>query len=440
LLKWRVNFILSVATNIRFDMETFFLDIVCKRLCILLLSFFCLGISSNAQIPEFQNSENFKLIRLHYSNSIGEEGITEFDFDSKGILLFASWRLLNNERSSINYYSYSSDHKLIEKTRIFSDSITTQQSFKYNRCGFLENETYHRSDGINGTVKYLYDDTGNLISADCQGLNGWFYGRIKYCYNIYGIRDRAEIFDKTQKIGEIEYDYDINGNLKKEFWDFKEIWTQTFSYEYYEIPKTTCITSNPYIKNGQFFQIESEYYEYSGAVGGPSDYTYNEDGMLLGKTYSRSDGLITETDYQYNDQGLLITSVRKYKDGMIANYYYEFDPGGNLISCKYKRSDGLEGTELYFYNDKGLLMRSQHKNKDAWLSGVIVYEHFEDGRIKNGFFDGDDNFNADLMFTYDEYHNLIKIRWDFTYDKSQIYTFKYKPLYKDKYSRPFSLQ
>lgn len=404
------------------------------------MSFICLNLSGSAQIPEFQNSENFKLIRLHYSNSNGEEGITEFDFDSKGALLFASWKLLNNERSSINTYVYNSDQKLIEKTRIFSDSINTTQSFDYNRCGFLEIETYHRSDGITGTVKYLYDNTGKLIIAECQGLNGWFFGKIEYGYSKYGILDKAEIFDKTQRIGEIIYEYDINGNLKKEFWNFNGVWTQTFLYEYYEIPKMTCTISNPYIINNQYYQVESEYYEYTGAAGGPSEYEYNEDGKLVSKTYTRSDGLITETDYLYNEKGILITSERRYKDGQKANFYYEFDDLGKLTSRTYNRSDGLKGMESYFYNEEGLLERSQLKNMDAWLSGNILYTHFEDGRIKSGFFEGDDNFNADILFAYDKYYNLIKIKWDFTFGKSQIYTFKYESIYRINNIQSISLQ
>lgn len=218
-------------------MKRFLFSVILYGSCLLItLPDICL--SAEMQVPELENSENFQLVKLHYTNSSGERAVTEFEYDTDGNLLASAWRLLSGERSSDNQYVL--DHKglMVEKRRIFSDSITTKQIFQYNRCRRLLKETYTCSDGREGEVVYTYNDHGKLLEADCHNLNGWFTGKILYDYNAYDVLYHADILKEDKIIGEIIYEYDINGNLRMEKWDFKGTWQQTFVYDFVRSPNS----------------------------------------------------------------------------------------------------------------------------------------------------------------------------------------------------------
>jgi hypothetical protein len=75
-------------------------------------------------------------------------------------------------------------------------------------------------------------------------------------------------------------------------------------------------------------------------------------------------------------------------------------------------------------------MMAIYKKMDAWLSGTIAFSHNEEGLPVKGYFKGEENFDADIYFYYNDYDNLVKIQWDFSFGKSQVYTFKYRNLYR----------
>ena len=192
------------------------------------------------QVPEIQNSVKYRLIRLLYSNTGGEEAVTDFEYDAFGNLALSRWKVLNDERHSINRYILNRNGQMIEKNRIFSDSVTSGQEYFYDPCGNLLRETYSRSDGMTGAVQYLYDEQGNLIESNCRNKDGWFTGNVVYSYNSYDIMDQARILKNDKPVGEIEYQYDINGNLKLEKWTFDDEWEQVYIYEYFKVPDTIC--------------------------------------------------------------------------------------------------------------------------------------------------------------------------------------------------------
>ncbi len=382
----------------------------------------------SCQIPELQNSDNFKIIALKYSNSSGERGITEFEYNAPGLLAFSRWKNLSGERSSINRYESNSKGEIIEKTRLFSDSISSQQSFDYNLCGKILKETFSRSDGITGQVIYSYNEHGKLESAACQLMNGWFTGHIEYVYNFYDVLDEAIIKKDDKSIGMISYQYDINGNLILEKWDFNGTWEQLFIYEYIAVPDTVYTSPNPFIVNSAYYRIEGEYYYYEGGSEGPSSYLYSGN-KLTKKTFHRSDGLTTEAHYHYDESGILLSSTRNYSDGKTAEFFYTFNDKVQMTRRWFKRSDGLEGEEKYSYDAEDRLVMAEYQKMDAWLTGTLALSHDPSGLPLKGYFKGEENFDADVYFFYDDYKNLIKIRWDFSFGKSQTYTFQYKAIY-----------
>jgi len=367
---------------------------------------------------------------LHYTNTSGEEALTQFEYNVFGNLAFAKWRRIDVERNSMNRYVLNGNTQMVKKYRIFSDSVTTKQRFTYNLCGKLVKETFYRSDGTEGEANYQYDEHGQLSFADCRNYNGWFTGRILYSYNAYEILDEATIKKGDQTLGQITYQYDINGNLKMEKWDFDGLWGQTFVYDYIELPRNPYPSSNPFINSNGFYRLEEEFYEYSEGGSGPSRFEYDNT-KLIRKVFTRSDGLTAETTYQYDNTGLLISSLRKYSVGNTADFYYSFDSDNRMTKRWFKRTDGLEGEEIFSYDNQGRMVMAKYNKMDAWLSGTITFDHDHNGLPVKGYFKGEDNFDADIYFEYDEYYNLIKLKWDFSFGKSQVYTFKYSALYKD---------
>ena len=412
-------------------MKTYLLNIrvgACILPVILLL--FSVAAETSGQVPELQNSGNFLLVKLHYTNSSGEEGITDFEYDAFGNILFSRWRLLNGERSSLNRYDVNILGNPILKIRDFSDSLRTSQEFIYNLCGRLIKETWSGSEGITGVVEYFYNENGTLLYADCWNMNGWFTGRIDYLYNSYGILYEAHISRDAEVLGGITYVYDINGNLIIEKWKLDESWEQTFSYKYIQILDNQFVSSNPFIRTSPFFRVSGEYYDYNGELSGPSIYEYDH-GKLLGKIFNRSDGLSIRIAYYYDLQGILRKADRVYSDGKKEEFYYEYDSARRMIRKWYNRSDGLNGEEKYVFNKEGQMMLAEYKNKDAWLSGTIAFSHNDLGLPLKGYFKGINGFDAEIYFSYDEYKNLIRIRWNFSSGSYQIYSFNYTCLYRD---------
>jgi hypothetical protein len=410
-------------------MKTYFSGLKFYQVGLALFLLFCVFNPVLCQIPELQNSDNFRLITLKYSNSSGEKGITHFEYDAFGQMAKSRWKNINGGRSSINKYILNKKGEIVEKKRLFSDSVSSMQTYEFNLCGKILKETFSRSDGITGQVIYNYDDQGNLRSANCQKMNGWFTGNIQYLYNSYDVLDEALIQRDNQAVGTISYQYDINGNLLLEKWDLNGLWEQIYIYEYIEPHDTVFLNSNPFIVNSCFFRIEEEFYSYEGGIEGPSKYFYTGN-KLNEKTFERSDGLNTATRYHYDDSGILLNSDRVYSDGKTAEFFYTFNDNRQMTRKWFRRSDGLQGEEVFIYDAEGRLIMARYEKMDAWLTGTMAISHDSNGLPVKGFFKGDENFDADVYFTYDEYRNLIKIEWIFSFGKKQIYAFRYKPTYK----------
>lgn len=397
-------------------------------LTVILLLFTMAG-KSVCKVPEQLNSDNFKLLRLHYANSSGEEGITDFEYDAFGNLVFSRWKLLNGERNSLNRYELNQKGDVVRKHRIFSDSLRSSTEFTYDPIGNLSGERWNRSDGISGKVDYHYNEKGVLQFETCLNMNGWLTGRINYLYNSYDVIYEAHIQRGDERIGKITFQYDINGNLVSEKWYFNGNWAQTFRYEYVPIRAIPVTSANPYIRSSPFYRVAGEYYDFNGEISGPSEYSY-VDGMLNKKIFNRSDGLTTKTSYQYDEIGRLKRGTRLYSDGMKAEFFYEFDSTQRMVRRWFNRSDGLKGEEKYQYDREGRLMMAEFQNMDAWLSGTVAFSHNDQGLPVKGYFKGMNGFDAEIYFFYDEYKNLVKVSWEFSSGNYQTYTFEYASLYQ----------
>lgn len=57
---------------------------------------------------------------------------------------------------------------MIQKYREFSDGLTSNLLFKFDKNGNLISEHFERSDGVTGITNYIYDQKGKRIKANCK--------------------------------------------------------------------------------------------------------------------------------------------------------------------------------------------------------------------------------------------------------------------------------
>jgi hypothetical protein len=380
-----------------------------------------------------RNSGKYRLLRLHYTNTTGERGVTTFEYNQKGQMVKALWQLLDGSRNSLNFYTYDKKGNLVKKYREFSDAKTSTQLFEYDGNGNLIFEDFKRSDGVKGRTRYDYDKNGKRVQADCKSLDGWFSGVIKYQYDKNGRKTRADIEKDGKKSGIINYTYGENGNLVKEYWDFPGKWSQTFLYEYEPVPETNrkpYTSSNIFIDTTSGYKVVKEDYNYSNQSGGPSFYQYDDGGKLLRKIFKRSDGLKTETDFFYDADNKLTKSLRRYSNGKSGIFTYEYNEDRKLIRRTFKRTDGLTASETYEYDSSGKPVKAIWDKFDTWLTGTITFDYDRSGYLSRGHFkgNGEKKFDAEIFFTYDKNKNLTMIHWDFSFKGTQTYTFGYEKI------------
>jgi hypothetical protein len=372
------------------------------------------------------SAQNEYPIILNYENSSGEKGISFFEYDGTNRLIKGWWQLLDSTRYSTNFYFYNSKNQLVEKYREFSDSLTSSVKYTYNKKGWKIAEDFTRSDGISGKSVFEYNKKGALQKIVCNKFNGWFDGEIHYKTGKNQKVVSGEIFRNNQKLGDIEMKYSANGNLISEKW-ITPNWSQTFTWEYKKLPVLySC--SNVFIPENNRFRLVEENYLFNDKTGGPSFYTYNNQGKLTEKTFVRSDGLKTSTTFLYRKNGLLKKSFRKYNSGKSAKFQYSFNKNRKLGKRNFKNLRGKKGNERYFYDELGLLKKAVWNNFDHWISGEIVFDHKKNGQVKSGKFYGKP-VDANILFEYDKHGNLISIFWHFADGNKQEYQFKYIHLF-----------
>ena len=386
--------------------------------------FICLIFIALASLAYSQNS---RLKILHYENSSGEKGKTTFYYSEDKKNYKAKWELLDGSRHSINYHFLDDKDQLVRKYREFSDSITSNNFYKYDLDGNLVEDYFERSDGVKGIVWYKYEN-GKKIEAECRGLNGWFYGFIKYEY-AENLLIKGVIYKLGNEIGTINYTYNENNELVTEFWDFGGKWTQTFTNEYediQEVKPTSYTYSSPFLKETKLYIVKEEKYDWNSEKGGSSIYEYQAN-KLVKKIYEYGD-LKTITTYKYDSEGLLMKSFRKYGDGRNAEFSYHFNDNRQLIRRLFHGENGFVGTESYEYDEQGKLIKAEWKNFDSWLSGIITFNYDNSDKLVSGYFKGENNFDANITFDFDSNQNITKINWEFTFGKTQTYSFEYLEL------------
>lgn len=364
------------------------------------------------------------MIRLDYSDSSGEKGFTKYIYNGNVLPYKAIWSLEDGSRYSVNYHYFNKKGQMIRKSRDFSDSLHTEQEFSYNKLGDLVAETFKRSDGVEGSVSYSYINR-RLQSAECKGLNGWFFGTIIYRYDEGGLKKSAQLIREGKVIGKITYESDTKGRLSRERWIFDSGLTQNYDYQYVEKGCKRYKSSNVFIASNCNYRLSKEYYDFSGQ-GGPSSFFYDDEGKLIKKEYVYRDTLRTVTTFNYDEKGFLTSSLRQFTDGRQTVFSYKFDSCGRMLERQFKGPGIMSGYERYHYDENGKLTDGEYNNFDQWLTGSLVFCHDIFDKISKADYHGSDGLKANLDFSYNDSDQLIEILWTFPSGKTQRYSFAYQ--------------
>ena len=172
-------------------------------------------------------------------------------------------------------------------------------------------------------------------------------------------------------------------------------------------------------------RVVREYYSFNDEVEGPSDYFYDNEGLLRKKAFTRSDGFMSITSFEYNPDGHLKTSERILQDGRKMLFTYTYDDADHLINRVSSVDDSITSNEIYQYDASGRLIKAIYLNVDGWLTGELEFVHSVENQLKEGTYIGKDGLQAKIHFTYNRAGLTKEIRWIFTNGKFQVYSFSY---------------
>lgn len=144
--------------------------------------------------------------------------------------------------------------------------------------------------------------------------------------------------------------------------------------------------------------------------------TYNAQGQKTSSLdYDGSGNITYGYYYEYDEQGNL-TKEKNFDENESAFdlvYSYEYDASGKPIVRKEARGEGNQPHSItnYIYDDAGNLQKTTTQNKD----GLIFQENFYDEQEKvvaEITYNLDSAVSAYQYYEYDEYGDLIRIRYD----------------------------
>ena len=229
------------------------------------------------------NDKNQKIEEV-FSGAAGVESITEFSYNSAGLLARAATRRgTKTEPEDIIEYTYDArGNKLTENQ--YSNGLLVELVWTYDDADRMLTSFGYVNIGeeriLKEAMRWAYDDHGNQIMA---------------CFNP----------DPNATIQpEWQYTYDAAGNILS-----RSCWQKDGSYalEY----------ANTYDVAGK--QEKTIYYNTDGSVRSTSVYAYDETGNLLNVIGQSPDGSSAgKTEYTYDEAGNVLSRTIYSKDGSVS--------------------------------------------------------------------------------------------------------------------------
>ncbi len=234
--------------------------------------------------------------------------------------------------------------------------------------------------------------------------------REKINYSDGGRKIEELSYDNDELIGRILMENDADGNiLKYTSYDGKE--------------KQTLSWSARYDSRGN--KIKEIRYDDTGAEIGTDEWTYDENGVLIGESVDSE----FFYKYEYDKNGCRIKSVCYDANGaeiLESSFVYENDENGNLLSVRrmggnsegnlteYEYDENGNETVRISYNDDGTVMERMERKYDK--NGNVL-------EVKTISSDGTEEIHA--VYSYDEEGKLVELFYYSEGEKDTRCTYEY---------------
>jgi len=251
--------------------------------------------------------------------------VFEYRYDNNGNLAKVKY---NGKENKYNYdicgrlYKFIKDNFKINITYDSEDSII-QKKYMMNDIIHSVIATYEDDLPTNvnldsTNISYVYDNLDRVISKNVNNLFN-----VNYVYKTNGKRTTDIIEKYIVDNNEYSYEYDINGNITKVY--FNSTISKVYIYDdYNELISEYNYDNNDYI-----------------------EYTYNDSGNMISKVCKKisDDSLISQHTYSYNNN---------YWEDQLTSYdneNIEYDNIGNVIKIGNANLSWINGGELYQFVD-----------------------------------------------------------------------------------------
>jgi hypothetical protein len=293
-----------------------------------------------------------------------------------------------------------SEYYVIETRRKFrKSSIKNKSYYVFTEIG---NKLHQDCEFPDGRIDYKYDERNNLIEDVYYqfGKVGWIH---RYKYDMNNHKTEETCWSPNNELLYINiYTYEKGGRLSEEIHHRLEDKYLDHRIIYRYDKNGNLIEEKKIDSFGEF-----DYKEYS---------IFNNDNKLLerGTYFSPDDTLAHHRwTYKYYQDGNLLEEIAKLGDRIDKS---EYDSRGNLItSLVYSIDDTTKKREyLYKYNSENKLIEESFRYlesmyKNSWHKETYSYDSF--GRlIKEDWFDSDDKFIGEILFSYDDRGDPLEAR------------------------------
>ena len=223
--------------------------------------------------------------------------------------------LIKNEHYSAYYnkiadydtYSYNEDGKKIEQSYYVFDALSHRYTYEYDEAGRLIREHFFDRNVEQSVTEFAYDSSGNLISKKKSRDNGTCF-LTQYTYNERGLLVlEEETSSNLEMITRITKEYDENGNLTRRTYQYRDDYTQEYTYEYNDAGQRVKMT---WTFEDQLTEVETYEYDEHGNVTRKTWHRYADDGTV--QSYSV---------YDYFDYRLYYNPVSENEPYTLVNDY-----------------------------------------------------------------------------------------------------------------------
>lgn len=314
---------------------------------LILLSALFVGCGKNAtQTKEPENVYEIAQIKKILTYDDATTFIYINEYDEKGNETKET-RLHDGEVSHVYDYDYKYNKKgfLTKKTTKINGKWDDVETYKYDHKGNLTQKTECFLD-IDGTKWYIktsweYNDNGQKIKEYEDGILIYSWE-----YDSNGVKTEC----LYREDGSLKYQvvYDSDGNMK-----------HYLSYASDGSIETELVYENEYDSAGK--KIKNTEYIIEGKNKKVlCELKYNENEILtekIGYIYYQGDIISCVNFEEYDNQGNLLKKVSTDSDGSSDQQEYEYDSRGNQIKYTHINRDGSVYKEESEYDDKGNIIR-----------------------------------------------------------------------------------